>query len=258
MVGAAVLCSLGALRSGAGLVKLETVKSQQNVAAKRAPLEVTTEGLPEDFKGKISAKSWGSLRQTINKFSPHVAAVGPGLGVSSGVRSIVKKLVHLPNLPLVLDADGINVIKKGQELKRKAPLIITPHPGELSRLLKIPVRQVQAEREAAAKKAARLFRGICVLKGAGTLITDGKTVWKNTTGNPGMASGGTGDVLTGIIASLWGQMPVPDQKNGFKAACLGVYLHGWAGDLAARKKGEMSLLASDIIAALPQAIQRFN
>jgi ADP-dependent NAD(P)H-hydrate dehydratase len=163
--------------------------------------------------------------------------------------------------PLVLDADGLNAFPapRLKELgaarakqKNPAPLILTPHPGEMSRLLKIPIASVQKDREAAALNCQKMTHGgVVVLKGAQTVVTDGKRVYINTTGNSGMATGGTGDVLAGLLGALLGQ-----RMSAFDAAVLGVYLHGLAGDIAAARTGTWSLIAGDLIDCLPAAFLR--
>ncbi|MCG3205409.1 MAG: Bifunctional NAD(P)H-hydrate repair enzyme Nnr [Elusimicrobia bacterium] len=252
MVGAAVLCATAAMRSGAGLVKLATVKSQQRVAVGRAPLEITTLGLPEDAQGRMASSAWTVLKKTILHWRPQVVALGPGLGESAAVRRLVKRILGSPSISVVVDADGFRALLMMKRSQIRARLIMTPHEGEMARLMKVTSAQVKARREYFAREAAKKFGGICVLKGPGTLVTDGRLVWKNTTGNPGMASGGMGDVLTGMLAALW----APGDLTAEKAAAMGVYLHGLAGDLALKKKSERSLLASDLISSIPKAFEK--
>ena len=158
--------------------------------------------------------------------------------------------------PVVLDADGINALEGKPELlnRANAPVVITPHPGEMSRLSGLSVKRIAAAKEKVAKEFANKYNVVCVLKGHRTVVArpDGKT-YVNSTGNPGMAKGGTGDVLTGMIASFIGQGMRP-----FNAAMLGVYLHGLAGDLAAKEKGEVSMLASDLLNKIPEAIKKLQ
>jgi len=174
-------------------------------------------------------------------------AIGPGLSQSI----ILEKLTDWKK-PIVIDADGLNSISKHPNtlMKFVGQTVITPHPGELSRLLNVTIKVIQADRTSYAKKAAKKWGVICVLKGASTVVAtpDGR-VYVNKTGNPGMASAGTGDVLCGMVASFIGQGTAP-----FEAAVLGVYLHGFAGDLALKTKGVHGLIASDVVAAIPGAI----
>jgi NAD(P)H-hydrate epimerase len=155
----------------------------------------------------------------------------------------------------VVDADGLNLIAKSPEvlLSSKAPIVITPHPGELSRIILTPVSQIQKERARIASSVAIRHKLTVVLKGYRTIVTDGDKVYENRSGNPGMATGGSGDVLTGMIATFLGQGFKP-----FEAASLGVYLHGLAGDLAAKKFGQISMIATDILDSLPTAITKFQ
>jgi NAD(P)H-hydrate epimerase len=252
MTGAAVLTATGAVRAGAGLVRVGIVKSRQAAFVARGPVEVTTDALPEGKDGFISAAGFSVLAALIEKFQAGVVALGPGLGQSAAVRNGVRKFVRSGRLPLVLDADGLNAFTKaGNILSRHAgPLIITPHAGELGRLLNRPVRWINAHRAEAAFEAAKRFRCVCLLKGAGTLVTDGVVMWENPTGNPGMASGGMGDVLTGVIAAFAGQVPL------LQAACLGAYVHGAAGDWAARKISKAGFVASDVAGFIPKILSK--
>ena len=255
MVGAGILASWGALRSGAGLVRLATVKSQQAVVGKRAPLEITTQLLPEDKNGHISKGSRNILFKGINNFKADVLAIGPGLGLSSSIRSLVPALLAKAFKPIVLDADGLNAGGKALCARPETPLVITPHPGELSRLLNVSTQKIQGNRPFYARLAARRFRCICLLKGKNTLVSDGKKVWRNTTGNSGMATGGTGDVLTGMISGLWGQFKFKNMDSALKSTLLGAYFHGLAGDIASRKKGIVSMIATDLVNCIPDAIK---
>jgi NAD(P)H-hydrate epimerase len=250
MAGAGVLSALGALRAGAGLTRLGTVSSQQKIVVNHGPLEVTTEGLPEGKDGLLSPAAGKFLEKALTRFQADVVAMGPGLGQSAAVRSVVKKFVRVWKKPLVLDADGLNAFAKtgAQLAKHGGPLIITPHAGELARLLAKPVSWINAHREEAARTAAKRFKCVCLLKGAGTLVTNGTVMWENPTGNPGMASGGMGDVLTGIIAAFAARVPP------LQAACIGAYVHGLAGDMAAKKISKAGYVASELAGLIPQAL----
>jgi NAD(P)H-hydrate epimerase len=180
-----------------------------------------------------------------------VVAFGPGAGVGAGVRDVLLELVQIQGLRLLVDADGLNTLAgcKGWEAKVAASVILTPHPGEMARLWKSLFRKrIPENRLDQAGEVAQKTKTTVVLKGAGTIVTDGVRVYVNTTGNPGMATAGAGDVLSGVIAALAGQ-----GLNDFDAAVLGVYVHGVAGDMAARDKGQISLIATDIVDFLPKA-----
>jgi len=249
--GAAHLAGLGALRSGAGLVTLGVPEKIYPVLARRE-MEVMVRPFPSAADGAFSSKALRPVLAFAAK--QDVVAAGPGLSQSPGTRRLVLGLAASWHKALVLDADGLNVLEGKPEVlrKRSFPAVLTPHTGEFVRLFGGPKPVSRDERIARAVQAARLSGSIVLLKGAGTVVAapDGR-VFFNTTGNPGMATGGTGDVLTGIIAAFLGQSMPP-----FDAARLGAYVHGLAGDLAARKLGEISLIAGDVAAFLPEAFQK--
>ncbi len=251
--GAAVMCSVSALRIGAGLVTLGVPESLNDMMGAKLT-EVMTEPLPETAERTLAMAALGRLLKAIE--GKRALAVGPGLSTHVETSELVRELVATVSLPMVLDADGITALApKPETLARAAgPLIITPHPGELARLLSISREEVLHDRIAIAKKVATEYRVHLVLKGARTLVVDPDgRVAINMTGNPGMATGGTGDVLTGLIAGLLAQGVGPGL-----AARAGVYLHGLAGDLAAEAVGQEAMLASDLIAQVPEAIRRLK
>jgi len=250
--GAPMLSALAALRSGAGLVTLAVPEEIYFVVASQM-LEVMVHPLPATEQGTLGPGSWSALQPLLAKAD--VIAVGPGLSQQPAAQRFVQKLIAGVDLPIVLDADGINAFAgRSRALLRKArgPVVITPHPGEMARLLGISVDAVQRNRLKTARETAKQLRVTVVLKGHRTVVASpaGETC-TNTTGNPGMATAGVGDVLTGIIAALIGQGLSP-----FEAAKAGVHLHGLSGDLAARRVGQISLIASDLLAALPVAFRR--
>jgi NAD(P)H-hydrate epimerase len=252
MTGAAILCGRAALRGGAGLVKVAVPREIWPIVATGDPCYMTVP-LIQDNEGRLDFTALGdifALEQTQN-----VVAVGPGLGQSTELHRMLPELVGKATRPLVLDADGLNAFAGQAEMLHTAgiPLIITPHPGEFGRLLGVDAAAVQANRAELACRFARDHKAIVVLKGHGTLVTDGQRLFRNTTGNPGMATGGTGDVLTGLIAALLGQGLEP-----FAAAQVGVYLHGRAGDLARDQLGEVGLIATDLLDFLPAAIRELQ
>ena len=179
--------------------------------------------------------------------------IGPGLSQAEPIVQAVHEIVQRIEIPFVLDADGLNAFEPdpGPLLRGKAARVLTPHPGEASRLLRLTPAAIQADRQNAARQLAKRFLAVAVLKGHRTVVTDGKKDYVNRTGNPGMATGGTGDVLSGVIAALIGQKLAP-----FDAACLAVRVHGRAGDLAARALGQVSLMATDLLTHLPAAFRR--
>lgn len=249
MAGAAALAGASALRSGAGLVRVACpVEVQPTVASFEACY--MTYPLPCDGEGLVD---FGAARPALEKLAgkADVLAIGPGLGESDAILELVRWAIESVGKPLVLDADALNALAKDASLveKLKAPTIVTPHPGEFGRLLGASAKQVQAEREVRASAfASRNPNLVVVLKGSGTLVTDGERVYVNSTGNPGMATGGAGDVLTGVVAAMLGQ-----KLPAFEAAQLAVYTHGIAGDIARDHSGEIGMVAGDIVDSLPDA-----
>ena len=248
MSGAAALAGRAALRAGAGLVRVATPKSVLPIVASIEP-SFTTIALPEDSVGRISAKAINTILDAVSEND--AVAFGPGIGVSGGLRSILETVLEQEGLRLIIDADGLNNLAPLKEwpAKLKAKLILTPHPGEMKRLWSGVFREpLPAEREQQAVQLAQHTKTVVALKGAGTVVTNGQKVYINKTGNPGMATAGSGDVLTGAITALMGQ-----GLSNFDAAVLGVYIHGLAGDIAAEKVGQVSLMATDMIESLPDA-----
>ncbi len=251
MSGAAALAGRAALRAGAGLVRVAVPESILPIVASIEP-SFTTILLPQDGSGRISAKAINIILNAVSEND--CLAFGPGIGCSNAIASILQTLLQQPDLRLIIDADGINNLNKikGWPSKLKAKLILTPHPGEMKKLWAGLFReQLPADRQEQAGHLAKSTNTIVVLKGAGTVVTDGKKVYVNKTGNPGMATAGSGDVLTGVITALCGQ-----GLSNFDAAVLGVYIHGLAGDIAAEKLGQVSLIATDVIDSLSEAFMR--
>jgi NAD(P)H-hydrate epimerase len=252
MAGAGVLCAGAVLRAGAGLVKLATPAEMLPVVAVANPC-VMTAGLPGDEAGRFRGDAAAEALQLAQAHD--VVAIGPGLGRSAGLSYFISHLLAKLDKPIVLDADGLNNLADDPKAlaNHAGPVVITPHPGEFARLLRVETAAVQANRRELAASFARSHHLVVVLKGQGTIVTDGKRLVCNPTGNPGMATAGSGDVLTGVIAALIGQ-----GLGAFAAAHLGVYLHGLAGDGARDAVGEISLIATDLIDYLPHAIQQYQ
>lgn len=248
--GACVMTTLAALRSGAGLVTVGVPKSLMSPLAKRLT-EAMTFPLSETKQGTLARSAARPILRFLAKES--ALAIGPGLSLNRETQTVIRKVILSSRKPMVIDADGLNAFKGHTILfkKLKAPAILTPHSGEFVRLFGGKIPKTASERKHRAIKISRKFKVILVLKGHRTVVAAPTgEVYVNQSGNPGMATGGSGDVLTGVIAAFLAQKIEP-----FKAACLGVFVHGYAGDLAAKQKGEISLIASDIIAALPSAFQ---
>jgi ADP-dependent NAD(P)H-hydrate dehydratase len=248
MAGAAGLAGAAALRAGAGLVRVLCAAEVQPTVASFEPSYLTYP-IASDAEGLARFEP---AKAALERFLPaaDVLAIGPGLGQSDDLRKLVRWVVEKVPLPTVLDADGLNNLAGQTEIlsRLKRPIVLTPHPGEFARLTGQTVAEVQAHRESSAIAFAQMDHVVMVLKGAGTIVTDGARLFVNTTGNPGMATGGAGDVLTGTIAALIGQ-----GLAAFEAAQLGVYVHGLAGDIARDQNGEVGLIAGDIVEALADA-----
>ncbi len=248
MAGAAIMAGKAALRCGIGLLKIAVPKSIYPVCATNI-LESVYYPLEETSNGVISSKNTDFLLEMCEKSSAVV--IGCGLSVCDDTKNLVQSVITNCEKPLVIDADALNCICNKPEILKnlKAPAIITPHPGEMARLLHSTPKTVNSNRENTAIDFAKKFGLVTVLKGAGTIIAspDGE-VYINHTGNSGMATGGSGDVLSGIIGSLLAQGAAP-----INAAAAGVFLHGTIGDLAAEKLGKISMLPTDMIDMIPTA-----
>lgn len=248
MAGAAIMAGKAALRCGIGLLKIAVPKSIYPVCATNI-LESVYYPLEETSNGVISSKNTDFLLEMCEKSSAVV--IGCGLSVCDDTKNLVQSVITNCEKPLVIDADALNCICNKPEILKnlKAPAIITPHPGEMARLLHSTPKTVNSNRENTAIDFAKKFGVVTVLKGAGTIIAapDGE-VYINHTGNSGMATGGSGDVLSGIIGSLLAQGAAP-----INAAAAGVFLHGTIGDLAAEKLGKISMLPTDMIDMIPTA-----
>jgi NAD(P)H-hydrate epimerase len=246
MTGAAVLCASAALRGGAGLVFLAVAEELLPLVAPGNPCYLTVP-LPGDGKGHLGATGREPLLQHVRASTATV--IGPGLGQSAELAELLEAVLQ-EKTPMVVDADALNLLAGRLDWlrTRTAPAIITPHPGEFGRLLGCDTAVVQEGRDYLPVRFALDVGVVVVLKGHATVVTDGRRIYRNTTGNPGMATGGSGDVLTGLIGAL-----LAHGLEAFAAAQLGVYLHGLAGDLARDALGEVSLIASDLINYLPHA-----
>lgn len=251
-----MLCAYTAMRSGAGLVTLGISKSLNNAIIKIKPKEVMTLLLPETRESTLSISSYKKIKDFAKDID--VLVVGPGLTQNKSTQALIRKIISKINKPTIIDADGLNALVGHLNLLRvtgyelRVTRILTPHPGEMARLLKISVDKLQKNREDVTQRFARDYKATVVLKGHNTVVADYRgNCYVNKTGNPGMATAGSGDVLTGMIAAFLGQ-----GLDAFEAAKYAVYLHGLAGDLAAKEKTQISLIASDIIDKIPEAIKR--
>ncbi|MGI6167112.1 MAG: NAD(P)H-hydrate dehydratase [Eubacteriales bacterium] len=247
MSGAAYLCAKAAYRSGCGLVEILTVEENRVILQTSLPEAIVTcfSSASPDCNTIISAVSRADA-----------VIIGCGLGKTPAAREVTEILLSAAGVPLVIDADALNIISEAPRLWEliHTPAIITPHPGEMSRLSGLDIDTILSDTARVAFDFADEHRVVCVLKTHNTVVTDGSRIYINTTGNSGMATGGSGDVLAGIIASLAAQQK--GRQLLLETAALGVYLHGLAGDDAAAGLGEHSVMASDIIDFIPGAIKR--
>ena len=239
----AAMAAKAAYRAGAGLVYIACPARVADILSIKQDCAVVW---PFDEKNSATDLLEYSTRCD-------VAIIGPGLSQQPEITAGIRELVVGIEIPFVLDADGLNAFRSIPELlaRGNAPRVLTPHPGEAARLLQRPIEEIQKNREAVVKELANNFLSVAVLKGHRTLVSEGKKIYRNKTGNPGMATGGSGDVLAGIIGALIGQKMTP-----WDAACLGVEIHGRAGDIAAKEVGQVSLMATDILDALPRAFKK--
>jgi len=253
--GAAVLCSSAAMRAGAGLVTLGIPGGLNNAFIKIKPPEVMLKPLAQTPELTLSIKALAQIKKILDKVD--ILVVGPGLSQNRSTQNLIRKIIADVNKSMVIDADGLNALVGHLDLlhitghRSQVVRILTPHPGEMSRLLNISINEIQRSRKDIAQRFAKDYNCIIVLKGYRTVVADAeRKAYTNKTGNPGMASAGSGDVLTGMIAAFLGQ-----GLDGFNAAKYAVYLHGLAGDLAAREKTQPGMIASDIIDKIPEAIK---
>jgi NAD(P)H-hydrate epimerase len=250
--GAAAMSANSAVRAGSGLVSL-AVAASLNPILEIKTTEAMTIPLPDSDNGYLDASALGAIENSLTERD--AVAIGPGLGCQPQTATLMRSLVETVTLPLVIDADGLNAVAEDVAVlrrKKSASVVMTPHPGEMARLLGITVAEVETNRVETAREFARAHGVHLILKGARTIIAapDG-AVAINTSGNPGMASGGMGDVLTGVLVSLLGQ-----GYNAWDACCLGVFIHGYAADMVAEAKGEIGMNATDVQEMLPLAFNR--
>jgi len=255
--GSVAMAGMSALRAGAGLSTVATAKSVLATVAGFYP-ELMTEPLPETDAGTIATSADVRIEELMKSMS--VIAIGPGISRDPHTATLVRSLVSHHKTPLVVDADGLNAFEgHTNELNGNGrTLVITPHPGEMARLMGCSIADVQKDRLGVARKFACEHELIVVLKGHRTLVVqpDGEA-WVNTSGNPGMATGGTGDILTGMVAAMLAQEKrAQDPKSALLAVCAAVHLHGLAGDVMRDVVGEHSLTATDLLQGLPDAFER--
>jgi hydroxyethylthiazole kinase-like uncharacterized protein yjeF len=261
--GAAVLCAEAAMRTGAGSVTLGLAKSLNAAIIKIKPKEAMTLPLPETKETTLALAAYKKIKDFTKNID--VLVIGPGLSQNKQTQSLARKVIAGISKPMVIDADGLNALVGHLDLlkvtsrsrslgtgKLSLDRVLTPHPGEMALLLGASVAKISSNRKGITKKLAKDYKVIVALKGHNTIVADYKNkLYLNKTGNPGMSTAGSGDVLTGMIAAFLGQ-----GLDAFSAAKYAVYLHGLAGDMAAEEKTQISLIASDIIAKISEAIKQ--
>jgi len=250
--GAALLCSESTLRAGAGAVTVGIPASINPALIENKTKEVMTLPLPQTNSGSLSLAAFPKIKLFIKKAD--VLIIGPGLGNDKSTFSLARKVVKESSLPMVIDADGLNAFKLHLRIlkQHKGKVILTPHEKEMANLFGLSIDFVKKNRKLVAKKYAKYYNSIIVLKGHHSIVTDGNIkFYINKTGNPGMATAGSGDVLSGIAGAFLAQ-----GLDAFKAAKYAVYIHGLAGDIAAQDKTQMGLIASDIISRIPDALKK--
>ncbi len=264
MAGAAILTAKGALRSGAGLVTVAVPMGIAPIVAAAVPSAMTL-ALPENAAGAFRPEGVDRLKEYAKERRVTTLAIGPGLTTQADAARFVLLTLSGMTAAAVVDADALNNLAQQeidgvvQMLKsRKQPCVFTPHPAEAARLLGMKKTEVEAQRQKCVEKLARSLGGVALLKGRKTLISSGARTVANSTGGPGLAKGGSGDVLTGLIAGLWAQMLASARVSGdlpFRAACLGAWLHGAAGDAAEKELTAWAMTSSDLTDYLPHAFK---
>ncbi len=249
--GAALLCAEAAMRSGAGLVTLGTPKSINLALLKIKPKEVMSLPLEETKEGTLSLRAFNKISSILKQIN--VLIIGPGLGKNKSTYSLIRKVINSCSHPAVIDADALNALNNNLRILKKhvSEIVLTPHEKEISRLFNLSMRQVQKNRILIAQKYAKYYNKIIILKGHNSIVAspNGK-FYINKSGNPGMATAGSGDVLSGIVGGFLAQ-----GLDAFTAAKYATLIHGLAGDIAAKDKTQMGLIASDIINRIPDALK---
>ncbi|MEK6715327.1 MAG: NAD(P)H-hydrate dehydratase [Candidatus Omnitrophota bacterium] len=254
MTGSAILTATACLRCGAGLVTLGIAGSLHNIFARRI-VELMLKPLAETKDKTLSLKAYPQISEFLDK-KADVLVIGPGLSQNKATQKLIRRIIQNCPKPMVIDADGLNALTDHLNILRttndeRRTTILTPHPGEMSRLTGLSIAEINKNRKSVAKRVASDYNITVVLKGHNTLVADKNNIYLNKTGNPGMATAGSGDVLSGIIGAFLAQ-----GLDAFNSAKYGVYIHGLAGDLAAHEKTQLGMIASDIIEKIPAAIKK--
>jgi len=250
--GAALLCAESTLRAGAGTVTIGVPQSINPAIIKNKTKEVMTLPLPEATVGSLSLAAFSKIKLFLK--NTDVLIIGPGLGNDKSTYALVRKIVKSSNLPMVIDADALGALRHhlGILKQHKGKVILTPHAKEMAGLFNIDIDFIKKNRKLVAKKYAKDYNSIIILKGHASIVADGEgKIFINNTGNPGMATAGSGDVLSGIVGAFLAQ-----GLDAFSAAKYATHIHGLAGDIAAKDKTQIGLIASDIISRIPIALKK--
>lgn len=258
MCGAAYFSAAAAYRTGAGVVEIFTPRENYSALAALVPEAIFSLYGNEEQPDTVTARLAGAISHS------DAVVIGCGLGKSALARALVRTALSVATCPLLIDADGFNIISENEKLwsllaeKQRAQTVITPHPGEMSRLCGEPIDEILSDTSKCAKSFAKKYGIVCLLKDHHTVISDGERVYLNQSGNAGMASAGMGDLLAGIIGALLARASKNHFENSdvFECAAVGAYLHGLAGDLAAEKYGEYSVTAGAVLSEISAAIMR--
>jgi|CXWL01.1.fsa_nt_gi NAD(P)H-hydrate epimerase len=257
MAGAAILTARAALHSGAGLVTVAVPSGTAATVAGAVPSAMTL-ALPENSAGAFFPEGVGRIQEYVRDRRVTTMALGPGVSTDFDAARFVLRLLSDVSLPAVIDADALNILAQQTTKARPHPSVFTPHPGEAARLLGVKTADIESARQECAERLAQSLGGVVLLKGYRTLISSGTCTVVNAAGGPGLAKGGSGDVLTGLIAGLWAQMLASGRVKfelSFKAAALGAWLHGVAGEHAAKEMTPWAVASTDLIEFLPQAFK---
>jgi NAD(P)H-hydrate epimerase len=250
--GAALLCAEAALRCGTGLVTVGIPSGINSALIKNKIKEAMTLPLPQTSAGTLSLAAFSKIMSFLK--NTDVLIIGPGLGNHKSTYALVRKIIKASNLPMVVDADALNALNQHLEILKhhKGKAILTPHIKEMAGLFGVGIDFIKKHRKLVAKKYAKHYNSVIILKGHQSIVTDGdRKFYINKTGNPGMATAGSGDVLSGMVGAFLGQ-----GQDAFSAAKYATYIHGLAGDIAAVDKTQMGLIASDIISRIPDALKK--
>lgn len=253
MMGAAALTCLAAMRSGAGLITLGIPESLNSLAQKKISATVMTFPLKESLQQTLAGVAFSQIKKEVDSYQ--VITLGPGLSTHSNTQNLINKIISSFEIPLIIDADGLNAVALNPKvlLKTSSPKILTPHIGEMARLTGLKKSVIEKDREKITHNFAKKYQCVILLKGKDTIVASPEDIYINKTGNAGMATAGSGDILTGIITAFLAQ-----GLSAFDATKWGAYFHGFAGDLAAKNLTQTAMIATDIIKFIPKTFKKLK